>query len=132
MPFDGAGFVPGKYLQQIDEIIDLLQTPGRWGKGSLRTPDGRYCLRGAIRSVDGGEALRPVILNAINEVTGRHCWQIESFNDNPRTDHEQIMAVLIRARDNIAAGRTVTDPNGTTQHSCWTRWSNGVRSWFRK
>jgi hypothetical protein len=32
-------------------------------------------------------------------------FTIETFNDGPRTNHAMILAVLVRARENIAAGR---------------------------
>ncbi len=124
MPFDGARCVHREYLQKMDKLIDLIGTPGRWGKGRFWTPDGRYCLRGAMREVDRSETLGPVILDAINEVTGRNYWRIESFNDNARTDHEQLVAVLIRARQNILAGRIVAQPSALTW--CWRK----IKGWF--
>src|SRR5205807_5077933 len=74
--------------------------------GALRSHDGRYCIRGAVRAVGGGEALEPVILQAIGEVAGKRFCRIESFNDHPNTSHAQILAVLTRARENITAGKT--------------------------
>jgi hypothetical protein len=56
-------------------------------------------------AVDGVGTLQPVVLRAINEVTGRHYRRIESFNDHPDTDHVQIVEVLARARDDLVAGR---------------------------
>ena len=104
MPFDGVDFVSVKSLQQIDAVIDRLATPDKWCKGALRSHDGRYCIRGAVRAVGGGEALEPVILQAIGEVAGKRFCRIESFNDHPSTSHAQILAVLTRARDNIRSG----------------------------
>jgi hypothetical protein len=49
--------------------------------------------------------LQPVVLRAINEVTGRHYRRIESFNDHPDTDHGQVVEVLARAREDLIAGR---------------------------
>ncbi len=69
MPFDGAGFAPVEYIQRIDAVIELLETPDKWVKGILQTHDGRYCLRGAIREVDESETLSPVILAAISPDT---------------------------------------------------------------
>jgi hypothetical protein len=46
--------------------------------------------------------LRPIVLRAINEVTGRHYWSIEKFNDHPNTDHAQVVEVLARARTDLA------------------------------
>src|SRR5438105_3306226 len=105
MPFDGVGFGFDDRLGKMDKVIDLLGTPDRWCKGTLRTHDGRHCIRGAIMAVDGVGTLQPVVLRAINEVTGRHYRRIESFNDHPDTDHAQVVEVLARARDDLVAGR---------------------------
>jgi hypothetical protein len=104
MPFDGAGFVTDDPLSKIDAVIDLLSTPNKWCKGALRSHDGRYCIRGAVRAVAAADALEPAILQAIGEVAGRRFRRIESFNDHPNTSHDQAIAVLHRARDHIAAG----------------------------
>ncbi|MGE5270802.1 MAG: hypothetical protein ACM3JG_14140 [Thiohalocapsa sp.] len=105
MPFDGVGFASPKSLDQIDAVIERLGAPERWCKGALRSHDGRYCIRGAVRAVGGAEVLEPVILQAIAEVAGKRFGRIESFNDHPNTSHAQVVAVLSRARDNIVAGR---------------------------
>ena len=104
MPFDGVGFGFDDRMSKIDKVINLLATPDRWCKGTLRTHDGRHCIRGAIMAVDGVGTLQPVVLRAINEVTGRHYRRIESFNDHPDTDHTQVVEVLARARIDMAAG----------------------------
>jgi len=105
MPFDGVGLGLDDRVGKIDRVIDLLGTPDRWCKGTLKTHDGRRCIRGAIMAVDGVGTLQPVVLRAINEVTGRHYRRIESFNDHPDTDHVQVMEVLTRARDDLIVGR---------------------------
>jgi hypothetical protein len=101
MPFDGIGFVVDESVQKLDAVIDLLETPDRWCKGALRSHDGRYCIRGAIRAVNGAELLEPAILQAIGQVAGRRFRRIEAFNDHPNTSHDQVVAVLARARHNI-------------------------------
>src|SRR5438067_9931894 len=103
MPFDGFGYVSSEPLRKIDAVIDLLGTPDKWCKGALRSHDGRYCIRGAVRAVDAAEALEPRILQANGEVAGKRFRRIESFNDHPNTSHEQVVAVLSRARDNMIA-----------------------------
>jgi hypothetical protein len=108
MPFDGVGFASPKSLDQIDAVIERLATPEKWCKGALRSHDGRYCIRGAVRAVGGAELLEPIILQAIGEVAGSRFGRIESFNDHPNTSHAQVIAVLERARDNIVAGRNVS------------------------
>ncbi len=107
MPFDGVGFVTHESLDKLDAVLELIGTPDRWCKGALRSHDGRYCIRGAVRAVDGSELLEPAILQAVVELAGRRFRRIEAFNDHPNTSHDQIVAVLSRARDNIMAGRPV-------------------------
>jgi hypothetical protein len=104
MPFDGVGLGFDERMYKMDGVIDLLAAPERWCKGILRTYDGRHCIRGAIMAVDGLGTLRPIVLRAINEVTGRHYRSIEAFNDHPNTDHAQVVEVLARARIDMAAG----------------------------
>lgn len=126
MPFDGVGFAANNdYLQKIDAVIDLIGTPERWAKGSFRTIDGRYCLRGAIRTLDQSEVLGPIILDAINQMTWKYYWNIERFNDNVLTDHGAILAVLTKARENIAAGRFVGAPKSTSPPTL-SRWWNDM------
>jgi hypothetical protein len=101
MPFDGAGFGYNESLHKLDTVIDLLETPDRWCKGALRSHDGRYCIRGAIRAVSGSDVLEPAILQAIGQVAGRRFRRIEAFNDHPNTTHDQVVSVLARARSNL-------------------------------
>jgi hypothetical protein len=130
MPFDGVSFLPDE-LQKIDAVIDLLATPDRWCKGALRSHDGRYCIRGAVRAVDAADTLEPVILQAIGEVAGRRFRRIESFNDHPNTSHEEVIAVLNRARDNILCGRLAGPPGvaekTTSLLGCWR---TAITGWF--
>ena len=106
MPFDGIGFAFDDRVSKIDEVIDLLATPDKWCKAQFKTPDGRYCLRGAIRAVEGAEFLKPIVLRAIREVTGERYLRIESFNDHPYTQHAQVLRVLARARQLVVSGWT--------------------------
>src|SRR5580700_7923345 len=92
MPFDGVGFVTHESLDKLDAVVELIGTPDRWCKGALRSHDGRYCIRGAVRAVDGAELLEPAILQAVVEVAGRRFRRIEAFNDHPNTSHDQIVA----------------------------------------
>jgi hypothetical protein len=127
MPFDGVGFAANnEYLQKIDAVIDLIGSPERWAKGSFRTIDGRHCLRGAIRTLDQSEALGPIILDAINQITWKYYWNIERFNDNVLTDHGAILAVLAKARENIAAGRFVGAPKSRIKSTPLARWWNDM------
>jgi len=130
MPFDGAGFVSDDPLYKIDEVIDLLSTPDKWCKGALRSHDGRYCIRGAVRAVDAANALEPAILQAISEVAGRRFRRIESFNDHPNTSHDQVVAVLNRARARIAAGPIVTPQVAETPGSRLAVWRGALHGWL--
>lgn len=101
MPFDGAGFAASdNRLSKIEDVIDLLATPDQWCQGTPRTPDGRFCILGALIAVNAN-SLRPVVLRAIHEVTGKDYRRIEAFNDHPDTNHRLVLRVLARARDNI-------------------------------
>lgn len=100
------------------------------GSGSFQTIDGRYCLRGAIRKVDASEALGPVVLDAINEVTGSSYRTVETFNDNFRTDHELVLAVLMRARENVAAGRVGMMRQDVVLRAQWKGQLNVIKRFF--
>ena len=132
MPFDGVGFASDESLQKIDAVIDLLATPDKWCKGALRSHDGRYCIRGAVRAVGGADLLEPTILQAIGEVAGKRFRRIESFNDHPNTSHEQVVAVLNRTRDTISSGRRVAGLQQIVhaQPSRLAAWRGTVLAWF--
>lgn len=108
MPFDGHGFAADQPLEKLDAVIELLATPRRWCKGVLKTRNGQHCIRGALMEVDALDLLQPVIMRAIHEVAGRRHRRIEHFNDHPNTDHEQVLAVLHRARAQIVGGTATT------------------------
>jgi hypothetical protein len=132
MPFDGVGFVPEVPLQKIDAVIDLLATPERWCKGALRSHDGRHCIRGAVRAVGAADVLEPPILQAIGEVAGRKFRRIESFNDHPNTSHDQVLTVLIRARDNIVAAGPIVERPAVRQPQAPARagWRSALFGWL--
>jgi hypothetical protein len=132
MPFDGVGFVSAKSLDQIDAVIDRLATPDKWCKGALRSHDGRYCIRGAVRAVGTAEVLEPIILQAIGEVAGKRFCRIESFNDHPNTSHAQVLAVLTRARDDIGTGgRSIAAPRAEpAKTSFLSTWRTALRGCF--
>jgi hypothetical protein len=129
MPFDGVGFPANEYLQKIDAVVDLIGAPERWGKGGFRSHDGRYCLRGAIRTLDKSEILGPVVLDAIKQVTGRNYFTIEKFNDSHSTNHAMVLAVMAKARENIAAGRFRMTSTKAIRVSLFRRWCNRVTAW---
>src|SRR5207248_7282184 len=101
MPFDGTGFaVSDTRFNKIDEVIGLLATPDKWCKGMAKTPDGRFCIRGALIAANAVN-LRPVILEAIHEVTDKKYRRVETFNDDVNTTHSMVLHVLTHARDNL-------------------------------
>lgn len=131
MPFDGVGFIGNESVRKMDEVIDLLATPDKWCKGALRSHDGRYCIRGAVRAVDGADLLEPTILDAIGQVAGKRFRRIESFNDHPNTSHEQVVAVLIRARENLVSGKVGGPAERVGEApSRLAAWRGAVLGWF--
>jgi hypothetical protein len=53
MPFDGTVHERRvRSLDKRDKVIDLLSDERRWCKKQLRSPDGRYCIAGAMMAVD--------------------------------------------------------------------------------
>lgn len=110
MPLDDTGFRDRfDPLDKIDRVIELLATKERWCQGAFVMPDGRRCLIGAIRAVDGTPVLTRPISIAIRQVTGRRFAWIDSyniprFNDNPATTHALVLRVLFQARENIISG----------------------------
>jgi len=123
MPFDGGHTDTTEYLEKLDAIIDLIGTPEKWTQGHMHR-GARYCLRGAVRKVDKNEVLRPAILSAISEVMGCHYRRIETFNDHDRTDHDTILAVLMKARENIAVGHFVVSPKREIHFLRLSHWWN--------
>jgi len=112
MPFDGSEFGRRPEIEKIEEVITLLANENQWCKGRLRSADGRYCMVGAMRAADAYPLLKPAILQAISEVTGRNYAHIQVFNDQPATTHALVLAVLYKARRNIIAGRLDPEPQG--------------------
>jgi hypothetical protein len=108
MPFDGKVFErQNLLLTKLDAVMGLLDSPDKWCRGQLRTTDGRHCIMGALVDVDGVSMLMEPILGAARELTGKWHWRVESFNDHAKTDHPLVIAVLARARENIALGKVV-------------------------
>lgn len=112
MPFDGNEFIQYHAIEKIEGVIALLATESQWCKGRLRSADGRYCVVGAMRAAEAYPLLKPAVLQAISEVTGRNYAHIQVFNDQPSTTHAMVLAVLHRARHNIMAGRIEAAPPG--------------------
>jgi hypothetical protein len=104
MPFDGEPFSIA--LHKLDQAIALLSSPERWGKGAEVSPDGRFCIMGALRAVGADRLLHPLILRSIAEVLGQHL-HVQEFNDSDDTDHALMLKVLGHARTRLALGRLV-------------------------
>src|ERR1700757_2403284 len=109
MPFDGIEAFDNHPIAKLGAVERMLATEQQWYKGRLRDAHGRHCLVGAIEAVDGRQMLQRVVLQAAREVSGKRYWRIESFNDDPRTTHADILEVLRHARENIIAGM-IGDP----------------------
>ncbi len=120
MPFDGIGFAFDDRVSKIDQVITLLATPEKWCKAQFKTPDGRYCIRGAINAVEGADFLRPIMLRAIREVTGKRHLRIEMFNDHPYTRHAQVLQVLTRARYLVVSGEWTAEAVPTNERAGWS------------
>lgn len=103
MPLDGTDLFESPALAKLNRVERLLATEQHWCKGRLRDADGRRCMIEAITSVDGRQELTRPIIRAAREVSGKRYWRIESFNDDPRTTHRDVLRVLQRARERIVA-----------------------------
>jgi hypothetical protein len=104
MPFDSTLYEDrNPALNKMDRVIDLLSEESRWCKRQLRSPDGQYCIMGAILVGNAVTELKAPILLAIEQITGRS-GRIESFNDHPTTTHALVVRVLWQARENVING----------------------------
>jgi hypothetical protein len=126
MPFDGPGSAGNLALQKLDAVVALLATEGQWCRRRLRTPDGRHCLKGALRAVEAELLLEPIVLDAIRHVTGRWFWRIESFNDCQTTSHALLLRVLSQARQRVIDGHF--GPEGTRPHGA--AWFGSTTHWI--
>ena len=126
MPFDGVGFPIDDRVSKIDQVINLLATPTRWCKAQFKTRDGRYCIRGAIMAVEGADFLKPIMLQAIREVTGQRYLRIESFNDHPYTQHAQVLRVLMRAHQ-LVVSRWAPDTTVVPGRAGWSALLQALR-----
>jgi hypothetical protein len=127
MPLDGAELFENQTLAKLRQVERLLATEGQWCKGRLYDRKGRHCLVGAITEADGRQALTRPIMHAVREVSGKHYWRIESFNDDPNTSHRDVLRVLHRARLMI-----ISDIAEAGQKKSWKRkLTDGVSALFR-
>jgi hypothetical protein len=91
-------------LDKLAVAERLLATEDHWCKGALREGQDRYCMLGALDVAGARHLLAPVVLRAAREVSGKHYWRVESFNDDRHTTHADVLRVLHCAREKIAAG----------------------------
>ena len=98
MPLDGSELFANPTLAKLWEVECLLATEDQWCKGRLHDRKGRHCLVGAISEVNARQELTRPLIRAIKEVSGKHYWRIESYNDDPNTSHQDVLRVLYRAR----------------------------------
>jgi hypothetical protein len=131
MPLDGTeiAFLGDHPLAKLGAVERLLASERQWCKGRMRDRDGRHCLVGAMQAVDARPLLEPIILRAAREVSGRHYWRVESFNDNPRTTHSDVLRVLRRAREHIIAG--IIEGTPRPWYVRWAKTLRGLRSQSR-
>jgi hypothetical protein len=122
MPFDGIDAFDNHPIAKLGAVERMLATEQLWCKGRLRDAHGRHCLVGAIEAIGGRLVLQKPILQAAREVSGKRYWRIEFFNDDPRTTHADVLAVLRRARENMIAGM-VCDRQPRRQ-----RWMGALRA----
>ena len=98
MPLDGSELFANPTLAKLWEVECLLATEDQWCKSRLHDRKGRHCLVGAISEVNARQELTRPLIRAIKEVSGKHYWRIESYNDDPNTSHQDVLRVLYRAR----------------------------------
>jgi hypothetical protein len=128
MPLDGTdfAFLGDHPLAKLGAVERLLASERQWCKGRMRDRDGRHCLVGAMQAVDARHLLEPIVLRAAREVSGRHYWRVESFNDNPRTTHSDVLRVLRCAREHIITGMIEGAPR--PWYIRWTKMLSGLWS----
>lgn len=98
MPLDGIEMFGNPTLGKLWQVECLLATEDKWCKGRLHDRKGRHCLVGAIVEADGRQELTRPIIRAIKEISGKHYWRIELFNDDPATTHRDVLRVIDRTR----------------------------------
>jgi hypothetical protein len=126
MPFDGLSSPNLLALEKLDSARELLSDPRRWCKGSLVNEFGQMCTLAALRRVGAEEELKPLILSAARDVTGRTFRSIERFNDHHKTTHATVLQVFDRSRVELVSGRYHADAPG----GYFYRWRLGCRRLF--
>src|SRR4051812_43151069 len=97
-------------LGLLTKVEDLLRQPEHWCKGFYKTPDGAYCLVGAVREVTPLMSERWEVSKVLSRAITAHTWDknpgpegsgLLSFNDEPSTTHQDISLVLTKAKGYI-------------------------------
>ncbi|HTW54406.1 MAG TPA: hypothetical protein VME45_21135 [Stellaceae bacterium] len=125
MPFDGVE-TPFNYLAKFDQVIEFIESPGKWVKHTYRTPSGRYCLKEVLNTVGIAEVFEPLILKVAEATTGREFCCVESFNDHPETLRGDVITVLRQTRSDILAGKIALPRPATAMPA--PLWSEGGAS----
>jgi hypothetical protein len=123
MPFDGLSSPNLLALEKLEIVRELLSDPRRWCKGSLVNEFGQMCTLAALRRVGAEEELKPLILAAARDVTGRTFRSIERFNDHHKTTHATVLQVLDRTRAELLSGRCLVSAQTGYVH----RWRSACR-----
>ena len=105
MPFDGVESPTFLALAKLSAVRELIADQRRWCKGSLINAAGQMCILGALQRANAEDELKPLILVAAREITGRTFRSIERFNDHHKTTHATVLEVLDRTRDGLIGGR---------------------------
>lgn len=74
----------------------LIDTPEKWGKGSLEPRPGCYCALGALWEVGENSPLTPE-RGVLRKYLPAGFHNIPGYNDHPDTTHADIMALFDRA-----------------------------------
>lgn len=108
MPFDGSESNP--IVQGIDRIEALFDGGKNWCQGAFHDLHGRHCLLGAAQEVEPNFRARQRLVRCLQRaIPTRFQQNIARFNDSPKTTFEDVMVVLLRARE-IARGMPEIEP----------------------
>lgn len=128
MLFERSDSLDGHALAKLAIVQEMLASEDRWCQGALRDRQGRHCLLGALDAAHARHLLAPIVLSSAREVGGKRYWRIESFNDDRRTTHADILRVLHCAAGKIAAeaaspaaARPRPREYGQAWRTLWTR-----------
>lgn len=113
MPFDSKDFVaaPVRHPEEIailDKMAELLAAPERWCQGDFTSKDGKsLCVIGAVHVAGEYKAGSLISVKTpayrayvrLARELGRR--SLPDFNDDPKTTHTDILALIARARSSF-------------------------------